>query len=229
MFLVALACLSATLALNYRQKAIAPGIVMLPVAKLPTQKVPLPDRWMPTGSSWGWLWHLKEFILGRAKVINLSTTIVDFAASTERDLSNLALGPPDFVNTNGLRIWQFDAVAMDAFRRRLAKMPGGEVLAKPGFTTADGVEGIMKTTMKTEELVVDYSTRLIRSSVDLAALITLSEAMTNAPFLKTNFALAARMQITNGGGVFLLDPPSQFAQRERIGVFISANLPKPEK
>lgn len=206
---------------------------MLHVDKLPAQKVPLPDRWMPVSSSWGWLWRTKEFVLGRAKTVAIDMTMIDFTALTESGLSNLAPGQPGFVDTSGLRVWQLDAIAIETLRRRLGQMPGNAILAGPRITTADGIEAELSMGGST----VDVSPRVIRGSVDLSTIITLSEAVTNQPvegsglpatstaFMRTNFAVAARMQITNGDGVFLLDAAQSVAQRKRVGVIITVNLP----
>src|SRR5262245_60431712 len=62
-----------------RRPPAVPAVVVMPLPyKIPAQKVPLPDRWIPR--SWGWLWRLKQRVLGPAKVIQIETAIFELPA-----------------------------------------------------------------------------------------------------------------------------------------------------
>src|SRR5690242_10257515 len=93
---VVVACLSLALVWILQQETPMPVIAMLPENKLPATKLPVPDRWLPTGAAWGWLWRLKQGIFGRAKTGTVDLTMVEFKTLTDSELSRLTLGPPGF-------------------------------------------------------------------------------------------------------------------------------------
>src|SRR5439155_8413433 len=78
-------------------------VVLLPLPYKAPVRVPMPDRWIPP--SWGWLWRLKESILGKRKVISLDIAGFDLEDRSEAFLSALSLRPPDCADTNGIKVW----------------------------------------------------------------------------------------------------------------------------
>ena len=133
--LVAIACvillLGASLLLMLRRSEpvpVAPVIVMPLPYTIPRQKVSLFDRWVPRRASWGWLWRLKETLLGRPKVCDLTATVVDFAGSGESFLTSHPLPTPAFTDANGLRIWLLSQTELSTLNRSLRQEPGPEIL-----------------------------------------------------------------------------------------------------
>jgi hypothetical protein len=73
-----------------------------------------------------------------------------------------------------------------------------------------------------------------RNFYDLTALLCFSEVVTNRTdaslvSIRTNLALAIRLEIPNGKGVFLLDVKSGATNEGSVGVIIFPTLPKPKK
>ncbi len=73
-----------------------------------------------------------------------------------------------------------------------------------------------------------------RNSTDLTALICFSEAVTNQldaslVSIRTNLALAIRLEIPNGKGAFLLDTKLGATNQGSVGVIISSQFAEAEK
>jgi hypothetical protein len=228
---------------------LAPVVVMPLPYSIPRQKVSLFDRWVPRQLSWAWLWRLKETVVGRPKVCDLTATVIDFTRSGEAFLTALPLPKPEFADTTGLSIWLFTEAELSALRPRLRQTPGAEVLHSPRLTTANGMRARLMSgntipiqgVPASVGVSVDFLPRLRPEATDITTIITLSEAITNRPgttagssltgatCVQTNFAVAARIQVPKAGGVFLLEGPSAAANQKRIGVLLSVNSPKPKK
>ena len=245
--LVVLVIVSVCLVSFFRLLPPAPAIVIPLHNGIPTQKPTLPERWIPP--TWGWLWRLKESVLGRRKVITLNTTIIDCEGLSNFVASALSLWEPHFTDTNGLQVWILGDRELDALRRRLERTPGNNVLSSPRVTTADGIEARLSDstmisidgTQRDAGVVVDFLPRFRRDVTDLFALISHSGAVTNQAAtttgmpqanlvaIRTNFAAAVRIQIPKGSGVFLLGNEHGVTNGKSIGVIISATLPPPKK
>jgi hypothetical protein len=85
-------------------------------------------------------------------------------------------------------------------------------------------------------LVLDFLARVRREATDLTTVMTVTEAVTNWQAVtarsvptnvvstQTNLALAARIQIPKGSGVFLLQPSQGGTNGKSIAVLISAKV-----
>jgi hypothetical protein len=214
---------------------------------IPNQKVPLPDRWIPR--SWGWAWHLKQAVLGRAKSISIRTAVFAIAGQEASALADHPPRPPAFVNTNGLRIWILPEGVLAALRGDIEQTPGYHLLTSAGITTSDGGQAQMFSgnaipvagSRVNVGLVIEMLPRVRSVSTDLTTVMAFSESVTNQPdanpaspqttviSVRTNFAAAVRIQIPKGSGVLLLDASGATTNEKTIGVIISATMPKPKK
>jgi len=232
-----------------RPVPLAPVVVMPLPYSIPPQKVSLFDRWVPRQPSWAWLWRLKETIAGRPKVCDLAATVFDFTGSGEAFLTNFSLPKPEYADATGLSIWILSEAELSALRPRLRQTPGAEVLQSARIITADGEQARLTSgntipiqgVSTSVGLSVDFLPRMRPEATDITTIITLSEVVTNRPgttagsspigatCVQTNLAVAARIQVPKGSGVFLLEGPSAAANQKRIGVLLSVNSPKPKK
>ena len=114
---------------------------------------------------------------------------------------------------------------------------------------ADGIDGTISTGNNVTiggiptqvGLLIRFSPRLHSDSTDLITALVLTEAVTNAPSdavsppatntvsVRTNLALAARIQLRDGQGVFLMAPEGSSTNNRSIGVFISATPKRSKK
>jgi hypothetical protein len=191
-------------------------------------------RFVPATASWAWFWRAHDAVCGKRKPVNLFFEILSL--DTEPDpASILPLVAPTFSDTNGLRVWLMGVEDMKALRRRLESAPGTEVVNRPRVFTADEIRASMFTgnSLKLDGisrqvgLDVDYYPRVHRTSTDLIAMATLSEAITNVAdpklppvFVRTNLDLALRLQIPKGDGVFLLDARPREAGRKQMALLL---------
>jgi len=208
--------------------------------RIPQEKPTLIERWIPP--IWSWAWRLKELILGRIKPIELKAAIFHYG-----DLSNsvsplFLLREPRFANTNGLQVWMLSQGELDAVCRGLEQTPGNEILARPRVSTGDGIECRLYVgttlsidgTQRAIGLNADFLPRLRGDSTDLFVVITHTAAVTNqgtattgltstqSVSIRTNVAVAARIQIPKGSGAFLLNDDRGVPNGGRVAVMISA-------
>jgi hypothetical protein len=222
----------------------APLVVMDPSYKIPRQKVSLFDRWVPMRPGWGWLWRLKETIVGRRKIITLEGAVWDLSGISESALSGLCPAQPDFSGTNGLKAWLLSNTGLVELRARLKQTPGCDLLFLPRIMTGEGGQAGMHSGPSIGSipaggagLDIDLVSRLRQTNIDLISIVSLSALVTNAvgndavsPLparisVQTNFTAASRAQFPNGGGVFFLDSSPAGPGQKRVGVILSASVP----
>ena len=238
------------LVLRPAQPAPVAPVVVLPLPyRIPPQKVSLFDRHVPRGTSWAWLWRVKDTIAGRRKVCDLGATIVDFASTADSFLAKYPLPTPAFTGTNGLRIWLLNEQEMSGLSRHLRQKPSPEILYIPRIITGAGMQASLFSggtfpiggTSTTVGLGIDFLPLARPTGIDVTTIISLTEVITNpasttadSPLagtlgIQTNFEAAARLQIPDGSGAFLLEGPPGAANQKRIGVVLSVNMQKPKK
>ena len=205
-------------------------VLVLSLARIPTPLTDYIYRFVPATPSWAWFWRAHDAVCGKRKPVNLCSEIL--ALNPEPDpASFLPLGTPTFSGSNGLRVWLVGVEDLKRLRQRLEDAPGSEVINRPRVGAADEIHASMFTgssltlngTSRQVGLNVDYYPRVHRTSTDLIAMATLSEAVTNFTnprlppvFVRTNLDLALRLQIPKGDGVFLLDTRRAQAGGKRI-------------
>jgi len=228
--------------------------VVLRPSRPAVEVLPLPNGWPAPKPSmlarWrsvvpGWLWRLRVSLRGPRKVIRLDAAMIGFRDLPETSLAGLWLGAPQFADANGHQVWIVSESKLSRLRNRLERAPANEMVAFPRVDTANGMKAVMSVgssfsiegAQHQVGLVMDFLPRILRDSTDLAAIIALTEAVTNrivapaglpesnAVSIQTNLIVAARFQIPKGSGVFLLNESNGTMHGKRIGVMISATLP----
>ena len=186
-------------------------------------------RWIPP--TWGWFWRLKEAVLGRSKMITLNTTVISM-------FSTPGLAEPQFADTNQFQAWILANSELDALRRRLEQTPGNKLLSRPRAALGDRVQA----TLNAGDFRAEFLPRIHSKVTDLCVGISQTRpaggwppfvigqlTRSNVLSMETNFAIAARFQIPNGKGVFMLATPHDLSDGNQIGVIISVELPKAKK
>ena len=227
---------------------LAPVTVMALPYRIPPEKASLFDVLIPRRRSWGWVWWLKQTVLGRPKTCDFGATVVKFEGSGERFLASHPLPPPAFADTNGLRIWLLRPDEMNALSNDLRHQSPAEILYMPRIVTCDRMQATLTSgatytingVLTPVGLTIDFLPRVRRSTNDVTTVISLTEAVTNQPgasaassaagalAVQTAFEVAARLQIPNGSGAFLLQDPPVGEKSKRIGVLLSVNTSKPK-
>lgn len=224
-----------------------PGpVVVLPRSfVIPRQPIPLFARLIPNKLGWGWLWRLRSVFMGRAKVVHLN--FAAFSFNEPPDPAALATLPrrPEVSEKNGLRIWLLNGDELKTFQQTLKLVPGSESRFAASVQTADGMEAQIFTGTSISGafpameagLSVDCLPRIRQGKIDLLAIHKLTELRTNnveaatnpestgAIMLQTNFALAARFQITNQGGVFILGQRPSTPNCPLVALLITGKIP----
>jgi hypothetical protein len=146
---------------------------------------------------------------------------------------------PGLTGTNGVEIWLLDGTALKVFQSRL--LARGVQASQMAVTTGDGLQATAQSgttfSLPTGQMfagvTLNVLPRIRGDRVDLIALGAQTEVViTNLPevsglLFQTNFSVAARMQITNGGAAFILDQPHRDGRR--MAMLISATLPAVRK
>jgi hypothetical protein len=220
------------LALRPSQPPSLPPVMVMPLPySIPPPKLSAFDRWIPRKPSSNWAWRLKQTFMGRPKVCTLLATVVDCTGAVQWSLTNQPLPTPAFSDTNGLRIWLLGEAELGALDRRLRQAPGTEVLYVPRITTANGMQarlaslsvvGVAGTSAQVG-LTMDFLPHVCRSTNDVTAVISHTEVNYGAgkTGILTNMAVAARVQVPEGFGVFLLEGPPAAPGKKRLGVLLS--------
>lgn len=223
-----------------------PSVIIMPVsAALAEHKLLLTDRWIP--ASWGWLWQLRDQLLGQRKTIGIDSLIFSLKIAPEAFIAADFQGEPGFVGTNGLRIWMLSDFELNAIEQRLegmVKTGNVEKISSPRFVTGDGIEAqasvadSIATINGQQKVSVTMSIfpRIYADSTDLTVAITYTESTTNQSAVtvglggihmiqvRTNLEFAARLQIPSGCGAFLLG-----SNRKPTAVIMFAKLPPVKK
>jgi len=142
-----------------------------------------------------------------------------------------------------VEIWLLGSAELKALQTQ--RPVGSEVLFMPRVETSDGIQSELFTgsafslplSTANAGFLIDLLPHVRKNSIDLIALASLTEARTNQPAsaasvgtvsIWTNLAVAVRVQLTNGGSVFILDGP-RGADPKRTGLVITAGLPLARK
>lgn len=225
-----------------------PLVVMLPVA----------DGFGPARPSWFnrgkaalpmWVWRWKQWLLGSSTEILLEAYILDLPGPVNSLLADARLLRAASAATNGMQAWVLADAELTALRVRLQTAPASSLLSGARMQTADGIDGRLSTGNNVTidgiptqvGLLIRFSPRIHSDSTDLTTALVLTGTVTNAPPaaavslpptntvpVRTNLALAARIQLQDGRGIFLLSPDGSPTHNRSIGVFISAT-PKRRK
>jgi hypothetical protein len=215
---------------------------------IPPQKVPLPDRWIP--QKWGWLWRVKEAVLGKAKVVNLSlatyeldAVVLGMQANAEPELGRL-LTHPEFVGTNGQRVWLLPNSKILELRKRFGGSAGSRSSFIAGITTADRCQAMLMTTSDLpnggSRLGKADTLPLVRTGATELTFILQSIMAAPAPLSpadqalgktsrvlvwpsETNTIAALKLQLTPGIGFFVLDSQRKSSEAIETAVLVTVD------
>jgi hypothetical protein len=212
-----------------------PAVVVVSAPdRLPAPNERLLNRIVPY--SWGWFWRFKQAVFGGPQAVNLEASIISFAPNVELGRSNLDLGEPTCVATNGIQVWVMAESDLKRLSGTCFKLTGAEALAKPRISTADAIGAslfcgevlVLSGVSNSVGVSFDCYPRVRREVTDLLTTFVVSEAMTNGATVsvRTNLDLTARVQLPRGTGFFLLDNSRNRPNGKPIGVFVSAKVPK---
>ena len=223
--------------------ALSPEAIILPANySIKPPRVPIPDRWIPL--TWGWLWRMRDALLGRLAVIDVDTRIVRLAEDSNPVLAAALSRHAPLAETNGVRAWMLPDHELRALRRQLEEIEGYEAIASPMMTSAHTVQANLSQTITVTigdaqlpaGAILNCLTFARGKTADLTIGITHSEAvkdsaakadaavLANATHLHTNLTLAAKMRFPPGTGAFLLDMNHADPRGRRVGVFISSKV-----
>lgn len=223
-----------------------PPISLLSPSQIPPQRTPLFARIVPATSAWGGAWRLREKVVGPIKPLTFDAAVLRLGALSGTNFSSLAA--PDLVGPDGLQVWRLGAAELEALRRQLKQAPDTEVLFRPRLTTGDGCGASMFTggsvpihgSRADVGLFLDLRPTLHGEVTDLIASVLWREAVTNHTSkpgglpttelisLQTNLYVAARLQLSNASGVFLLRPAPRAGDIRGVGLILS-EAPLPTK
>lgn len=167
--------------------------------------------------SWGWFWRFRDRFRGppvslETWVVELNTNIVGRSNALVIDpQGELGLGEPYWDGPNGARIWKLGPNEVSDLRSRLKRRSDVHVLA-PLVSTADSMPSALfygntvsvKGAKVDVGLKVEFYPRVKGDNLDLFGEVVSSELLTNSETIQTNLALAARMQLGNKCGLFML-------------------------
>ena len=204
-----------------------PPVILLPVPS----SVPSPgwrDRLMQKIP--GWAWRLKLALLGPARSIDLEAFVLEFPAKPSPSASELPLGKAHFAS-NAISAWVLSPQVLKTFRGHISQALQPAIIFHPRIRTSD----VLTRPLMWGTRYLLLALRLFscaphcrRHSIDLETSFFLTESATNqnlaATSVVTNLAMAARVQIPDQGGIFLLSPAIREGQATRVGTLICGTV-----
>jgi len=228
------------------QRSKAPSVIFLTATyKIPPVKLPIPDRWIP--QSWGWLWRVKEAVLGKAKVVNLDvakyeldSVVLGMQVNADPELGRL-LNHVDFANTNGQKVWLLPNSKIRELQKRFSSA-GSRSSFRAGISTADRCQASLMTTDVTGVSQVDTLPLVRAGTTELTVILTTTTpiavplgAAESAlgkkskvmlwPPAQTNAVAALRLQLPANTGFFLLDSQRKTSSAIETAVLITVERP----
>jgi hypothetical protein len=221
------------------QKAnLAPVLVLAPPYSIPPQKTPIPDRWIPR--SWGWLWRLKETVLGKAKALSMNITACELdsvafgmQAEANPEFRGL-LNHPDFCGTNGIKVWLLPNSKIRELHGRFSPSAGSNSFFRCGITTADKCQASLTTGGSADLLQVDVLPLVHKSTTDLTFILKLiapvavppaQAGLSGSPPSQTKVPAAIRVQLPGGTGFFVLNSQRKTSDRVEAAVLVTVEPP----
>lgn len=214
-----------------------PAVVVVSApSRLPAPKQPLLSRIIPMNNSWSWFWRFKQAVFGGPRAVSLEATIISFPPNAELTHTNLDLGEPTYIATNGVRVWVLAEPDLKRLGATCLKIRGADTLTKPRISTADAIEAslfvgevyVLSGVKNSVGVSFDCYPRVHRDMTELTTGLLVSEALTNGPSIsiRTNMDVTARVRLDRGNGFFLLDAGTNRSNGKPMGVLVSVKVPK---
>lgn len=223
----------------------APVIIMSPPYVFSVPQISYLDRVMPVGPGWTWLWKIRYALLGKSPTIKLDTSIIDLAALDD-SVAGILPNAPEFTGAGGLRVWRVREKELRGLQELFKERPN-QIVASSRIVTGDkgecsihsGNTVLINGTQQPVGLNVRVLPLMRKATIDLAAVFSFSEAITNTTIgadkaglivIQTNFDLGGRFQLPKEmDGLFILPAPPGFANQKRLGLLMTADLPLSKK
>ena len=222
-----------------RQINLPSAVILASNFTIPPQKTRIPDRWIPR--SRGWMWRLKEAVLGKAKAVSmniasgeLDSVVLGIQAESDADFREL-LSHPACSSTNGLKVWLLPNSKIRELRNRFSLSAGGHDFFRCGIETADGVQARLQsaTLLKSEprSFCVDALPVFHGSMLELAFIVNSVTPARRAPTepagptSRTNVPIALRLQLPAGTGFFVLDQLRKSSDGVETAVLVTVEPP----
>ena len=174
-------------------------------------------------------------MLGPAKSIDLEAFVLEFPAEPSAGLSELPLGKAHFAS-NAISAWVLSPQVLKTFRDHISRALQPAVIFHPRIRTSDGVNATLNVgnalpatgSPAVVGLTLTCAPHCRRHSIDLETSFCLTQSVTNrnlaATSVVTNLAIAARVQVPDQGGIFLLSPAIREGQATQIGTLICGTV-----
>jgi hypothetical protein len=236
--ILALVCLIMFVALHFAE-AKRPDIVVYPAGyQMPANQGPLLERLIPL--NWVWAWKLRDKLRGKAKVILITGRGFRVKGSADAMVSKLGFGLPASAGGE-TKVWIVQTTAAGDSLARLTELSeaaeifNGRIQTSPDYEADLSMGSGVPTSLGMVEAGIRLQTfpRLRAGKVDLTALFTYTEAVTNsfdlaaqAPrpriSIHTNGAIALRVQMPQSGSVLTLTPEKGSQTNACIVLLLSA-------
>jgi hypothetical protein len=218
------------------------SIVLRPITLPPVILLPMPSPAPSPG--WrerlmqkipGWAWRLKLALLGPTRSVDLETFVLEFPAKPPAGLSELSLGKAHFAS-NAISAWVLSPQMLKTFRDHISQALQPAIIFHPRIRTSDGVDATLNVGNSLPAagspvvvgLTLSCAAHCRRQSINLEKSFCLTQSVTNQNLagisVVTNLAIAARVQIPDQGGIFLLSPAIREGQATQIGTLICGTV-----
>ncbi|HTA31510.1 MAG TPA: hypothetical protein VK731_13545, partial [Candidatus Cybelea sp.] len=224
--LLSLALLGVLLEAFYPSASVpSPPVTLLPLSyKIVPPPPPWPESWIPP--TWGWLWRLHDFILGKRKSTLIRVRLFQIDSDMGAIASSLGMRTSALTGPGSVCAWPVSNADWSALMHRLDSMPGGLTIANPQVITGDrNVAKMFVGSMVTiggvaqpSGLTAEFLPYAVNGMTELTFVLNDTETAmdpSGASLLRTNFAAAARLRMTGADAAVLIDSAEPQAVRKR--------------
>ena len=235
---LAVFCLSIALALHFAE-ARGPLIVIFPAGyQMPANQGPLLERLIPR--KWDWAWKLRDKLRGKAKVILITGRGFRVKGSADAIAAKLGIASPT-CNGGETKVWIVQNTAAGAWPARLTDLSeateifNGRIQTSPDYEADLSIGSGVPTRSGLVDAGIRLQTfpRLRADKVDLTAVFTYTEAVTNSSDLAaqatvprisihTNGSISLRVQMPPSGSVLILTPDKGSQTNAHLALLLSA-------
>jgi hypothetical protein len=185
------------------------------------------ERWVPM--SWGWLWRLRDKVRGPKETVSIQATVVECSTDAEQAWIS-ELGEP-MTQTNGMRGWVADELALRKLEMELAINWKGKRLMSPRVNTSHGILSTMWSGTSVG-LSMGFLSKAQGGGTELMTRTCFTESVTNSESppvvsIRTNLDGVARWQLPPGTGFVLVGPPHADGSR-RSAMLFSVQIQRPK-
>jgi hypothetical protein len=217
-----------TMVLLLRPAVSLPPPVVLLQNGFPKYKPTLFERCVPVKPGWGWAWKIREFVMGRARTIDLAVVVLEYPELSEKALPGLPLEKASYADTNGFQVWLLGNPDLSGATERIRQLPNSRMVSRPRVSTSSGVE----CNMQADQTLLGLLAYAHADRTDLYTRFTQVDApvsnMTSAKsYDESSLGKGLRLQVPHGSGVLLLK--TDLKTGKRIEVALTLAFPQQKK